>query len=260
MQMKKDFAEERRTKLLEYVNSHNRADVAELASFAQVTEATIRRDLILMENDKLIYRTHGGALQREQRALWQTTTLQERSGLYQEEKERIGQFVSQLVRDGESLMIDGGSTTLVVARHLGVHQKLLIVTNTATIGELLVGNKNNQVILTGGELIAGTNTMVGPSTELALRQYRTDKAIIGVSGILLGQGCFSAIPQEAEIKKLMIHNARETIIVSDSSKIGTSAFCFVCEFNAVSKLVTDRNISKTARESLETAGIEVFCV
>jgi len=258
--MKKDFAEERRAKLLKYINSRNRADVMELAEFAQVTEATIRRDLILMENEKLIYRTHGGALQREQRALWQATTLQERVSLFEDEKDRIGQFAAQLIRDGESIMMDGGSTTLAVARHMYVHQRLLVITNTSTIGELLVGNKNNQVILTGGELIAGTNSVIGPSAETAIRQYRTDKAIIGVSGLLLEEGFFSAIPQEAEIKRLMIQNSRETIVVSDSSKIGTSALCFICDFSSVNKLITDKNISKTARESLEQSGIEVFCV
>ncbi len=259
--MKKDFVHERRSKLLEFINLHKRADVTELADLAQVTEATIRRDLILLEDQNLIVRTHGGALKRDEPSLWQSTTLQERIALQVEEKDRIGEYVCQyLVKDGDSIMMDGGSTTLAVARHLTVRKNLLVVTNTSTIGELLVCNKNNRVIITGGELTDGTNTMVGPSTEHAIAQYRTDKAIVGVSGILLDEGCFSAVPLEAEVKRLMILHSRETIIVTDSTKIGTRAFCFVCGFQNVRTLVTDRNLTKAARESLERTGIEVILV
>ncbi len=259
--MKKDFVHERRNKLLDFINTQSRADVAELAELAQVTEATIRRDLILLEEQNLILRTHGGALKRDEPSIWQSTTLQERMALQVEEKDRIGAYVSlHLVKDGDSIMMDGGSTTLAVARQLTVRKNLLVVTNTSTIGELLVSNKNNRVIITGGELTEGTNTMVGPSTEHAIEQYRTDKAIVGVSGLLLEEGCFSAVPLEAEVKRLMILHSRETIIVADSTKIGTRAFCFVCGFQSARTLVTDRNISKTARDSLERTGIEVIIV
>jgi DeoR/GlpR family transcriptional regulator of sugar metabolism len=257
---KKDFVEERRIKLLEYINRNNRADVAQLADQFGVTEATIRRDLLLMEGQDLIYRTHGGAIKRDQPSLWQTTSLQERSILRIDDKERIAELVGQLVHDGESIMIDGGSTTLCVAKKLTGKKKMLIVTNTSTIGEILVDVNDNKVILTGGELVKGTNATIGIAAENSLRQYRADKAIIGVSGILIEEGFFSAIPQEAQIKRLMSLNARETIVVADSSKIGTHAFCFVCDFASVDKLITDKNISKAALEQLKKSGIEVFTV
>lgn len=259
--MKKEhFAEERRIKLLEYINRNSRADVAQLADQFEVTEATIRRDLLSMESDNLIYRTHGGAIKRAQPSLWETTTLQERSIRQREEKERIADLVEQLVHDGDSIMIDGGSTTLCVVRKLTSKKKMLIVTNTSTIGEALVEMNDNKVILTGGELVKGLNSTIGVAAEHAIQQYRVDKAIIGVSGILLDEGFFSAVPAEAEIKRLMLRNSRERIVVADSSKIGTRAFCLVCDFNGVDKLVTDKGISKTALDQLKKAGIEVFTV
>lgn len=125
---KRDFVEERRNKILEYINKNNRADVDELAAFHTVTEATIRRDLLSLEKQGRVYRAHGGALRREQLSVWQTTRLQDRMVMQLEEKTRIAQFVTQLIHDGESLMIDGGSTTMMVAHTLRAKKNLLVVT------------------------------------------------------------------------------------------------------------------------------------
>ncbi len=262
LKMAKDFAEERRGKLLEYIKAHNRADVAELAQLAQVTEATIRRDLTVLEQDQLVHRTHGGAIPCDRPpALWQTTALQERVVVFQKEKERIAMCVAEMIQDGDSIMMDGGSTTLAVAQHLmDRKKKVLVVTNATTIGELLVSSTGTRVIVTGGEMIAGTLTMAGPLAEEVLRGYRTDKAIIGVSGILLGDGIFAAIPLETEIKRLMIESSVKTILVADSSKIGTRALCRISEFNNKFTLVTDNGISRTARNSLKNSGVEVVVV
>ncbi len=254
----KQFLEERRIRLLEYINRNNRAGVDELAAAFSVPEATIRRDLLSMESENLIYRTHGGAIRRDQPSLWKTTSLHERSIQHKEEKERIADLVEQLVHDGESIMIDAGSTTLCVARKLVGKKSLLILTNTATIGEILVGINDNKVILTGGELVQRTNAAIGPAAEMSLKQYRTDKAIIGISGLLMEEGFFAAIPEEAEIKRLMSKNAKETIVVTDSSKIGTRALCFVCDFSCIHKLITDKNIPRPALDQLVKAGVEVF--
>lgn len=255
---KREFLEERRNRLLEYINRNGRADVGELASRFSVLEATIRRDLLFMENQKLIYRTHGGAIKRDQPSLWKTTSLHERSGQHREEKERIADLVEQLIHDGESIMIDAGSTTLCVARKLVSKKSLLILTNASTIGEILAGINDNKVILTGGELVQTTNATIGVGAEASLKQYRTDKAIIGVSGLLMEEGFFAAIPEEAEIKRMMSRNAKETIVVTDSSKIGTRALYFVCDFSCIAKLITDKNIPPAALDQLVKAGIEVF--
>jgi DeoR/GlpR family transcriptional regulator of sugar metabolism len=255
---KREFLEERRIRLLEHINRNGRADVGELAVKFGVPEATIRRDLLVMEGQSLIYRTHGGAIRRDQPSLWKTTSLHERSIQHREEKERIADLVEQLVHDGESIMIDAGSTTLCVARKLVNKKNLLILTNTSTIGEILVGVSDNKVILTGGELVQRTNATVGVAAEMSLKHYRTDKAIIGVSGLLIDEGFFAAIPEEAEIKRLMLKNAKETIVVTDSSKVGTRALCFVCDFSGISKLITDKNIPHPALDQLVKAGIEVF--
>jgi DeoR family transcriptional regulator, fructose operon transcriptional repressor len=258
--MKREFVEERRNKLLEYVNENSRADIGELSALLDTTEATIRRDLAELEARNLIYRVHGGVLRREQPSVWQITSLQDRMSIRSEDKARIAAAVADLVNDGDSIMIDSGSTTLMVAQQLRSRKNLLVVSNAIAIGSVVSDDNDNKVILTGGELLTETSALIGNVTEKALGLYRTDKAIIGVSGIIVNEGCFAAIPQEAEIKRLMSVNSRETIVVADSSKIGTRAFCFVFDFNRVDTLVTDRNISKATVEALSLKGVEVILV
>jgi DeoR/GlpR family transcriptional regulator of sugar metabolism len=244
--------------ILDFINKNHRADVAELAATHAVTEATIRRDLEILEKQGHVYRAHGGAIRREPLSVWQITRLQDRMVLHSEEKVRIARFVAQLVQEGDSLMLDDGSTTSMVAIELSAKKNLLVVTNSPAIGESIMETNDNKAILTGGELLKDTKSLIGSATEQSLKKYRTDKAIIGMSGILTSEGCFSANPQEAEIKRLMSANSSETIVVADSSKIGVRAFCFCCDFSRVDKLVTDKNIAKAALEELKQQGVEVF--
>jgi DeoR/GlpR family transcriptional regulator of sugar metabolism len=257
---KKAFVEERRARILEYVKTYNRANVQELAEKLEVTEATIRRDLRLLEDQDLINRTHGGAIKRDNTALWQTTSIEERMVARREEKERIAEFVAHIINDNASIMIDGGSTTQMVAEKLINKKNLLVVTNCPSIGLVLLKGTGNKVLLTGGEMMRGTNSVVGVAAELELRRIRTDKAIIGVSALNAEDGLFSANPHEGEIKRLMIVNARETIVVADSSKFDIQALYMFNDFERIGKLITDRDISKSLVSALQKKGVEVFTV
>ncbi|MDR0600956.1 MAG: DeoR/GlpR family DNA-binding transcription regulator [Treponema sp.] len=256
----KDFTEERRRKIVERVNTKNRVNVEELSRFFDVTKTTIRRDLIALEKDNLVYRAHGGAVKRESNSIWQMSSINSRLSQHEEEKNRIAQYVARIIHDGESIMIDGGSTTTKIAGELCGKKNLLIVTNALTIGEMLVESGGSKVILSGGELLKETNALVGNAAEHSLAVYRTDTAIIGVSGLIPSEGCFSAIPQEAEVKKIMLQNSRKKIIVTDSSKIGVHALFLFCSMAAVDILVTDRNIKKRDLLALKKSGVEVIAV
>lgn len=253
----KDFTEERQRKIIEHINQKGRVKVEELSSFFDVADMTIRRDLLALEKRGLLYRAHGGAVKREKKSVWQMSSIQTRLCQNAEEKERIALCVSQMIHDGESIMIDGGSTTTKVAEHLCGKRNLLIVTNALTIAELLLESNNNKIILAGGELLKETNALCGSMTETSISSYRVDKAIVGVSGLVPGEGCFSAIPQEGEIKRRMLQNSQKTILVADSSKIGTRAFCLFCDFTKIHFLVTDTNIKKNDLTALKKTGVEV---
>jgi len=252
------FVEERRNTIVDLVNKKNRASVIELSSFLKVTEATIRRDLCDLEQRELIVRTHGGALRIDKTS--REAPLQERVTQRKGQKSRIAQFVSQLVRHGETIMMDGGSTTLLVAEMLVSKSNLMVVTNSPPIGETLAEVNGSRVILVGGELRRRTDSLIGTSAELTLKQFRADKAILGMSGLLVDEGFFSVNPQESEIKRIMARCAKETVVVMDSSKIGKVTFSFVFDFSAVRRLITDSGIAKEDVTRLEEHGIEVITV
>lgn len=256
----KDFTEERQQKIVEYLNSKSHVKVEYLSEFFHVTETTIRRDLLALEKRGMLFRAHGGAIKREQNSIWQMSSIKTRLYQHEEEKNRIAQYVAQMINDGESIMIDGGSTTTKIAQELCGKKHLLIVTNALTIGEMLIESSNNKVIVTGGELLRETNALIGNETERSIATYRVDTAIIGVSGLLPTEGCFSAIPQEAAVKNLMMQNSQKKIIVTDSSKIGTHALYLFCKINTIDILVTDKNIKKNDLSILKKANIEVVTV
>ena len=193
--IKKEFVEERRMRIVQYINENRRADVYELAKEFSVTEVTIRRDLILLEDAGKLIRTHGGAISCLDRSIWQTTNIRSRLEKETEEKERIANFVASQISDGESLFLDSGSTSLLVARALLTRRRLMVVTNSPSVSQTLAGVNENRVVITGGELEKNTDSIIGTSCEEFLKQYRTDKAILGISGILIPDGYFAANPQ-----------------------------------------------------------------
>ena len=136
-----------------------------------------------------------------------------------------------------------------------------MVTNAAAIGELMIEPNDNQVILTGGVLPEGNQDLDWFRRGTVPEPVSNKQAIVGASGIIVEEGCFSAIPQEAEIKTVIsTYGLGQTILVADSSKIGARAFTFFCDFTHVDKLVTDKNIGKAALEELKHQGVEVFAV
>lgn len=258
--IKKQFVEERRMRIVQYINENRRADVYELAKEFSVTEVTIRRDLILLEDAGKLIRTHGGAISCLDRSIWQTTNIRSRLEKETEEKERIANFVASQISDGESLFLDSGSTSLLVARALLTRRRLMVVTNSPSVSQTLAGVNENRVVITGGELEKNTDSIIGTSCEEFLKQYRTDKAILGISGILIPDGYFAANPQEAAVKRIMSNNAKVSIYAADSSKIGTTAFAFVESLKSPDLLVTDSNVSEDNLTKLKQYGANVVTV
>jgi DeoR/GlpR family transcriptional regulator of sugar metabolism len=256
---KRTFVEERRNQILDFVKTNSRASVTELAEKLNVTETTIRRDLLILENEGIIHRTHGGVIKRELQSLWQTTSLEERLILHKEEKDRIASFAAQLILENESIMIDCGSTTFCVAEKLYNKNNLLIITNSPEISRIFIRGEN-KVLLIGGEIMQGTYSITGPVAEAEICNYHTDKAIIGVSALSVKSGLFSGSPQEGKIKHLMIMNAQEAIIVADSSKFDSKALYLFHDYTNVNKIVTDKRIEKEAITALKKRRIEVFAV
>lgn len=258
------FAYERQEEILTFLREHGKAEVTELVNLLGVTEMTVRRDLTILKDKNVIYRTHGGALYKEPQILWQFSTLHERLEKNIEEKNRIAQYVSkELVQNRDTLFMDAGSTTIAVAKYLAKEKLgLLLVTNSDAIGNTLL-NEKHKVILTGGVMELGVNALTGPLTESVIRSFHVEKAIIGTSSIQPTEGLFSTNPFESEVKHLMIENSKSTIVVADSTKFDFSALNLFCKFPHDNlTIVTDSGIysHKDAMQKLNNQGVRVVIV
>ncbi len=254
----KIFVEERRNRIVELLAKKNKASVAELSQEFRIGEATIRRDLHELEQRGLVLRTHGGVLVMDTSS--RELPLTERETHNREEKERIARFIAQLVRNGESIMIDGGTTTLQIARMLRAGRNLVVITNSPAIAEEMLSSGDNQVILTGGELREVTRVLVGPLAEHAIRQFRVDRVILGMSSLMPHEGFFTVNTFEAEVKRSMMQCGKEVIVAMDSSKIGKVTLSFVSDFSVIGKIITDTGISAEDIQKIERQGVEVITV
>jgi DeoR family fructose operon transcriptional repressor len=256
----KNAIENRRDRIIKYINEKQRVNITELVQLMDVAEATIRRDLLFLEHEGLLFRVHGGAITKEKISVWMSMDPQARTFIHKEEKQRIALLVSQLILGDEIIMIDGGSTNLYIAEQLKSKKGLTILTNSPTIAEILVSTNNHRIIITGGELYNGVGSLTGTSAELVVNQYRADRAILGTNGIIPGEGFFCPMPEDAALKRLMMKNSRETILVADGSKFECNSFCLVDNFDRVGKLITDDTAPKEAVHELRNQGVEVFVV
>ncbi len=252
---------DRRNRILEYITKNPKTDVVLLSRVFNASETMIRRDLIALEKAKLIIRTHGGAILVEQkRAVWQTSALNDRLEKNKEFKQRIAAFTAGLVKDNESVIIDGGSTTQTLAPLIKDRQNMLFVTNSPDIADILLANETNNIIQIGGELRRDTHQTLGPDAEEHLGKYYVDKCIIGVSGVDPDIGCYTALPSEASFKKKAIAHAREKILIIDHMKFGRKAFSLAFGLNEIDILVTDSETPKEVVEKLRNRNITVFVV
>ena len=188
------------------------------------------------------------------------SSVNERASQNRETKERIARFIAHFVHDNETLMIDAGSTTCEIARMLRGKRGLVVVTNSPSVADELVSGGNCQVIATGGELREPTRAMVGPVAEYTVRQFRADRAILGMSALTVEEGLFTVNYQEAAVKRAMIKSAKEVIVAMDSSKVGKVTYSFVCDFSPIDKLVTDNQIPMDSMKAIEAQGVEVIAV
>lgn len=250
--------EERRRSILETVHREGRVLVTELAKQFRTSQITIRKDLEVLDNQGLIQRTHGGALPVQAGALLDPT-LREKEKLHRKEKMRIAMAAAKLVEEGESVLLDSGTTTTAVARALKDASKLTVITNATNIAAELAGT-NVDVILTGGTLRKNSFSLVGPLAEQTLRQLSADILFLGVDGFDTKAGLFTPNVLEAQVNRIMVEIATRTVAVCDSSKFGRRSLCNIVPTSAVNHVITDKNISKHDLQTLRESGVTVTLV
>ena len=229
--------------------------VSTLSEQIGVSEVTIRRDLEALERRGILERTHGGAvLTQRMRA---EPAYVEAISSNPEAKRRIAQAAADLVDAGDTLYLNGGTTTLQVFRHLRA-PGLKVITNHVGIA-LESAEHDFDLLLVGGHYRAPSNSVVGPFATEALRRTHATRAYVGVEGVSVTSGLTSPVAAEAEIARVMIEQARgRVVIVADHSKIGTVADFVIAPLEAADTLVVDDAVDEEYRDRLVEAGVEVI--
>ena len=250
--------EERRRLILVILNRDGRVLVGDLAKQFRTSQVTIRKDLDILQAQGRVHRTHGGALPAQDSAL-DDPTLREKEKLHRKEKLRIADAAVRMVRKGQVVILDSGTTTTAIARALREFENLTIITNAVNIAAELSGSPV-EVILTGGTLRKNSFSLVGPIAEETLRRLNADILFLGVDGFDVQYGLSTPNLLEAKVNRAMMEVARVVVAVCDSSKFGRRSLSSIAPLSAVHHLITDRGIPKPELAALNKAGIQVTLV
>ena len=250
--------EERRREILRTLNRDGRVLVKDLARQFRISQITIRKDLEFLDARGVIQRTHGGALPVQTGALLDPT-LREKEKLHRRQKMQIALAAARLVEEGQSVLLDSGTTTTAIARALKDMSRLTVITNAINIAAELAGT-HIDVILTGGMLRKNSFSLVGPLAERTLRQLSADILFLGVDGFDTKSGLFTPNLLESEVNRAMVEISRRTVAVCDSSKFGRRSLCNIMPVSAVHEVITDKQIPKADYRALREAGVKVTLV
>lgn len=250
------LAQERRQHIFKDIEASGVASVRDLSQHFDVSMITIMRDLQELEQEGLIRRVHGGAI--SVRGASYEPPFSTRESQFSTEKQRIALKAVELVSDGDSLILDVGTTTLEIARALkGKRNLTVLVTNLRAALEL-ARQPAIQVIVIGGKLRSSELSMVGHLAEETLRAFRVDKAFIGVGGITVEHGLTEFNFEEAGTKRIMFERALQRIVVADHTKFGRVMLTRVASLNAADILITGIEIDGDFQKAVEEAGVKVL--
>jgi DeoR family fructose operon transcriptional repressor len=243
------FAEERREQILIMLKENSKLWVSELCTYFDVSSATIRSDLRMLESENKLKRTHGGAIPIE-KASFELNT-HEKKVVYSEEKHRIAIMAASMVEDGDTIALDTGTTTFELAKLLADKRDLTVVTNDLMIAPLLENNSTANVVFVGGMLRKGFHCTTGPSSHEQISKYNVDKAFMAANGLSLEKGVTTPGIDLAEVKRTMIRIASQVIFLLDSSKFGLISFIKFADLREVDMIVTDNMVSKKIVERMQ---------
>jgi len=251
------FQEERLEKILALFEKDNRLVTKDLPEKFNTTSVTIRKDLAILEQRGLLKRTHGGAIRTKK--LYPGLALNEKEKINLEEKTRIAKKAASLISKGDTIILDSGSTTSLLAKEIKNLQGITVITNAINIANELL-HSDIEVILIGGLLLKQTSTMFGPLADVALRKITADKLFMGVDGIDFEVGLTTPNIQEAETSRVMMEISGEVIVVVDSSKFGRRSLGVISKVNEVNKIITTKKLTDSEVEKLNKSNVEIIIV
>lgn len=246
---------ERLEKLLEYINEKGTAHIPELVDVFGVSKTTVLRDLKKLDDQDLIVRVHGGAVSKKHKGtnFEPKYLVKERQAV--EEKKAIAELSIKHINSGETILLDSGSTTLMLAKKLSSKKSVTVITNDIKIAMTLADNDNIELVVIGGQKRKGVYSLVGPFAENILNQLNVDKVFLGADAVDIQSGLTNSNIEELNIKRAMIDIAKEKILLADSSKFHKVAFTKIADINVLDRIITDEHLSNKYIKIFNDLGI-----
>jgi len=251
---------QRRNRIIELLKENYSISVADLCEILEASEATIRRDLSILESSGKLERTHGGAIYNESNRINIEDVLSSREGKFLNEKQLIAKKAFDLLENHDTIVLDAGTTTYELAYLIGQSDlHLTIVTNSMIVFKELAKNPNVELIILGGKVRTNTLASVGSAAVELMQRLFVDKAFLGTNGISLNEGFTTTDMDEAGIKRAMIQSSKQRIILADNSKFNKVYINQFAPVSMVDVIVTDNQTNKELlNEFIERYDIKVL--
>lgn len=256
--------QQRLNALLEMVTRRGNVSVAEISEGLSISPPTVRRDLALLAEQRLVTRTHGGVAALG--AAYELP-LQYKIARQAEAKVAIARAAAMLVQRGDTVGMNGGTTTTEVARELGKAERLdrpdgefglTIVTNALNIGYELSVRPNVKIVVTGGVARRQSYELVGPMARRTLESVALDIVFLGADGVSADFGVTTLHEGEAEVSACLAERGQRVVVVADATKLTRATFAHICPLDAIDALITDRAVDTAFARQLEDAGVELI--
>jgi len=250
------LAANRYEEIMKLLNKDRFVKVSQLSKLFNVSEETVRRDLDKLEKDGLLKKLHGGAVPVNITSVNNIKPIKERIEENISEKSVIAKLAYDLIEDGDTLILDTGSSILHLARILD-EKNVTVITNDVSIAYELSQKENVNLIITGGNLKPNSYTIIGPECEKAIASFNVNKLFLSTSGIKLQQGLTTSNKTDAHIKQRMIASADKTICLADHSKFGKVALVTFADISDLDMIVTDCKPDNSYLEALSNMKVQL---
>lgn len=248
---------ERHKAILESLRNSGSVDVGVLSQQLKVSAVTIRKDLDMLEEKKLLYRTHGGAIIADPYIA--TREVSEKEKLHPELKRRIGQRAVELLSPQDALIIASGTTVQAFARCIP-NMKMTVITSAMNVVMELLDKPDIEIIQLGGIIRHSSASVVSEYAIRMLDNFACNKLFLGVDGIDPEYGLSTTHLQEASLNRMMIHSATKTIVLADSSKFGRRGFSKICDMSDIDHVITDSGTPAKMLDAMAEQGVKVTVV
>lgn len=247
---------ERHRYILNLLNEEGVVNVQDLSKKLKVSSVTIRKDLKVLEERNLLFRTHGSATLTN--PYINERPVNEKEKIHAEEKRKIAKRATSLLEPDDSIIIASGTSVIAFARQIDHNMKLTVLTASLNASIALVNSQQIEVIQLGGSVRRSSSSVIGPFAENMLSEFTCNKLFMGVDGIDISFGLTTTSSMEASLNKAMLKVAQKVIILADSSKFGRRGFGRICSLEKVDTLVTDSGIDTRFKSQMEELGIKVI--